>query len=115
MQTPERLPSPVSEFVLANGAACQSKSERTQQDCTNECEYGTDRYHIEIQCKAHVGAPFLVERGRSLTDPRANPKCEMYCSAAKCLARCADGQKLVTNMMILRGKRFVVTAHNQTK
>jgi hypothetical protein len=115
-QTPERLPSPVSEFVLANDVIAPISSERTQQNGSNEREHGKDRHHIEIQCcKAHVGAPFLVERSASLTETRANPKREMYCSAAKHAARFADGQKPVTNMMIFRDKRFAVTSHKQTK
>jgi hypothetical protein len=59
--------------------------------------------------------PSSVERAASVTESRANPKREMYCSAANYVAGFADGQKLVTNTMIFRDKRLAVTAHKQTK
>jgi hypothetical protein len=94
----------------------QLNLERTQQNRTNEREHGKHRHHIEIQCcKAHVGAPFLVERGASVAEMRANPKREMYCAAAKSEVSLVDSQNPVTNTMIFRDKRFAVTGHKQTK
>jgi hypothetical protein len=43
------------------GVGVTVKSERTQQNRSNESEYGKDRHHLEAQGKVHDRAPSLLK------------------------------------------------------
>jgi hypothetical protein len=52
MQTPERLPSPVSGTDVGE-LALPRNLERTQQYRTNKRKRGKDRQHVKLQGKVH--------------------------------------------------------------